>query len=463
MPFSPGRKVLPVFAILFASFFTFPTSAQQTLGEELSRATVTTNGTSRGDSNSAVARYFDPQNGVSFDELARRTLAGNGELIVVRLEADRARARLRQAGLRPNPSLDFEQTTGRPTGSRGEAETSIGVSIPLELGGQRGRRIELAEVELRAAEADIADRERRLVFELRTAYAEALVALRELEITENLNELNLQLVRFVQTRVNEGETAPIELNLLRVEVDRLRSRRTLVEGRLRVVLLQLKTLAGMTETEPLRLSEQLPGTRLSRQPASLEAAVEIALRTRPDLRFARLTEEAAAAGLSLVRAQSRPSVTAFGRFNYVRSVIDVPPAGAFPERDKTLTFGASIGLPLLNRNQGAKAEAAAAIAQARTRREFLEVVIRSEVQRSFVRLEAAQAALATFETGVISRSEENVRTVRAAYELGEFSISDLLAEQRKLVDSQREFTEALAESFRALAELNAVMGATVNP
>src|SRR4051812_46763410 len=71
--------------------------------------------------------YFDPLQGVSSADLVRRALSSNGELTVVRLEVDRTRARLRQAGLRPNPTLDFEHTTGRLTGSAGEAETSVGV------------------------------------------------------------------------------------------------------------------------------------------------------------------------------------------------------------------------------------------------------------------------------------------------------------------------------------------------
>ena len=68
---------------------------------------------------------------------------------------------------------------------------------------------------------------------------------------------------------------------------------------------------------------------------------------------------------------------------------------------------------------------------------------------AFARYEAAQRALLTFEQGVIQRSSDNIRVIRAAYELGEFRLTDLLVEQRRLVDSQREFTEALAERYRA--------------
>ena len=240
-----------------------------------------------------LALYFDPAQGTSSEDLVRRALASNGELAAVRLEIERARARLRQAGLRPNPTIDFEQTTGSLTGSAGESETSVGVSLPLELGGKRSRRIELARAELEAVEAEVADRERRLTAEVLTLYAEALAALRELEITEGLTTLDLKTVVVVQARVNEGETAPIELNLLRAEVDRLRSRRALVEGRLQSALIRLKSLVGIPPDEPLRLREDISTALLREPPASIDAAVEVALRTRPDLRLARLNEEVA--------------------------------------------------------------------------------------------------------------------------------------------------------------------------
>jgi cobalt-zinc-cadmium efflux system outer membrane protein len=408
---------------------------------------------------SSTALYFDLQEGTSSGEIVRRALLSNGELSAARLEIERARARLRQAGLRPNPTLEFELTTGRLTGSAGESATSVGLALPLEINGIRGSRIQLAQAELEAAEAEVAERERRLSVDVLSLYATALSSLREMVVIEGIRELDLKTVAFVQTRVNEGETAPIELNLLRVEVDRLRSRQALVEGRLQSTLLQLKTLAGLPLNEPLRLRDQLTSPSLAMPPSSLESAIAIALRTRPDLRFARLNEEAAQARLRLARAQARPDVTAFGRFDTDRSVLDDTPVGTFFDNGKSLTFGATIGIPVFNRNQGSKVEAAVAISQARMRRVFLETIVRSEVQSAYLRFEAANAALLTFQQGVIDRSNENIRTIRAAYELGQFSIADLLAEQRRLVDSQREFTETLSERYRALTDLNAAIGA----
>lgn len=463
------RTASALLTLVVAASFYIPSNAQvSTSGETLTRATIpraaattrTPEGVEPAVPSSLLALYFDPQQGATSADLVSRALASNGELAAARIEAERARSRLRQAGLRPNPTIDFEQTTGRRTGSAGESETSVGVALPLEIGGRRRSRVALARVELEVVEAEIANRERLLAGEVRTLYAEALAALRELETTEGLTALDLQTARVVQIRVNEGDTPPLELNLLRVEVERLRSRRVLIEGRLRSLLIRLGSLTGTPPGEGLRVRETLSQPTFSALPASLDAAIEIALRTRPDLRFARLNEEVANAGLRLTRANARPDVTAFTRYTQSRSAFDNTPVGVLRDKDRLLTFGASITIPVFNRGREAEAEARLAIEQATRRREFAEAVVRSEVAAAFARYEAARGAVSGFELGVIARSNDNIRVIRAAYDLGEYRITDLIAEQRRLVDSQREFTEALAEQYRALADLQAAIGST---
>jgi outer membrane protein, heavy metal efflux system len=410
-----------------------------------------------------VAFYTDPVQGASSEDLVRRALASNAELAAAHLEIERARARLRQAGLRPNPSADLEQVTGRFTGSADERETSIGISVPVELGGKRRRRIELGRAELEAAEAEVADHERRLAGEVLAAHTEALAAIRELEITKEINDIDTKTTAFVQTRVNEGETAPLELNLIRAEVDRLRSRRNLVEARLQAALIRLKSLAGIPVNDPLRLKEALARPQQPRPPMTVDAAIEIALRTRPDLRLARLAEEVAQAGLRLARAEGVPDVTLSTKYLLSRSAADLPePLIPVSDKDRLLSFGVSIGIPIFNRNQGAKAEAAIVISQAQRRREFLEQVVRAEVASAYQRYAAAQAAVVTFEQGVIVRSNDNIRVIRAAYQIGEFRLIDVLNEQRKLLDAQTEFTEALTEQYKALVDLRLAMGVTLN-
>jgi cobalt-zinc-cadmium efflux system outer membrane protein len=404
------------------------------------------------------ALYIDQTGGASATDLVRTALSANAELAAARLDIERSRARLRQVGLWQNPTVEFEQSTGRFTGSPGERETSVGVTFPLEVGGQRRARINLAEAELAAAEAEVANAERRLRADVLAKYIEALSALRELQTAEHLLQLDTSTFRVVEVRVVEGESAPLESSLMRVEVERLRAQQVLAEGKLRAALLALTALTGAPPATPPRLREEL-ASPLVLPPASEQEAVRLALASRPDLRLARLNEAVAKAGLRLARAEGRPSVDVTARYTTGQSITDLPePLVPVPDRSRTLAFGVAVSLPVFNRNQGAKAEAAAAIRQAELRTAFAEATVRSEVASAFARAEAAERAVTLFEQGVLARSVDNVRVLREAYQLGAFPVADLLAEQRKLADSQREYTELLAERYRALVDLQAAVG-----
>ncbi|HQU81812.1 MAG TPA: TolC family protein [Pyrinomonadaceae bacterium] len=407
---------------------------------------------------SVLPKYYNQQNGVSLNELINRALNSNQELVAVRLEIDKAKARFAQAKLRPNPTLEYEQESGRLVGNGGDGNFTVGASLPIEIYGRREARINFAQIEIQASEAEVRNRERILVANILTNYAEALGALRELDTLEKVLELDMQTTKFVQIRVNEGETAPLELNLLQAEVERLRSRRQLAEGRLQSSLTQIKLLAGIPFEDSLLLKEQINTAILPTLPKTAEAAVEIAIRTRPDVLLTQIEEQVATARLRLVRANSRPDITAYTRYSQGRSVIDTS-TGNFPQRDRSLTFGVAIGIPIFNKNQGAKAEAEISIKQAQSRREFAERVVRSEILSAYQRYEAATRAVMTLEMSAIPRSTQNVEVFRRIYEIGEIKITDLIAEQRRLLDANRDLTEALTEKYRAQSDLQIALGA----
>lgn len=388
------------------------------------------------------------------DALVGRALASNRELAAARLDVTRARARLRQSGLLPNPVLEVEQTGGALGISKGEVERRAEISVPIEYGGKRGRRIDVAEAELRAAEAFVADRERRLAADVRRLYVEAIAATRELSFTNELTQIDTEIGNVLQIRVREGDAPPLEESLLRVEIDRLRSRRAMLEGRRRAAELQLLTVIGLPADERIVLAD---GYGDGVTVPTAEDAVRLALERRPDLRAADLNIAAAEAGLRLSNAQALPEITVFGGYTKGRSGFDDTPVGPLTDQDQLFNAGVGISLPIFNRNQGAKAEAAAAIEQARRLRELTELQIRAEVESARARYRAADAAVEVFRQGVIERSAANVRTMRAAYEAGAFTISEFLAERRRLVDAQRELTEALTERAVALIDLQAAV------
>ncbi len=402
-------------------------------------------------------RYYNQSDGVSLAEIVRLALANNGDIKIARLEVDKARARLTQAGLRSNPTVEVEQSTGRLVGSPGDRDLSVGFSLPLDVYGQRQKRIGLSRAEITLREAELSSRQRELTAQVFITYAEALAALKELQVLDELLELDTQAVVFVQIRVNEGESAPLELNLLQTEVERLRAKRELADGRIQTAITRLKFYAGVSYDQPLKLREQLTVAQIPQLPITSETGITVALRSRPELRVAELEEQLASAGLRLIRSQSKPDVTAYTRYAQGRSSYD-DPRGPFSQSDRSLTFGVSIGLPIFDKKQGAKAEAEIAIRQAQEKRIFTETIIRNEVVTAFQRIESAKRALRTLETAVIPRSLENILTIRKVYEIGQLKITDLISEQRKLLEANRDLTEALTLRYRSQADLFIALG-----
>src|SRR5262249_7456776 len=129
------------------------------------------------------AQFIDPVNGLTADELVRYALAHNGELAAARQTIAEARGRLRQAGLKPNPTIE---SSGTRAVTSPDNMAMIGAELPLELGGRRKARVEVAQRELEMREAEVADFERKLAAEVRTKYADAVAAARNLKFTEDL-------------------------------------------------------------------------------------------------------------------------------------------------------------------------------------------------------------------------------------------------------------------------------------
>src|ERR1044071_4246159 len=75
-----------------------------------------------------------PGGDVTVDELVTRALADNLELRAARAEIDAARGRLRQAGLRPNPT---PQLAGQQNVAGPDNNVMVGVTVPPRLDGRK--------------------------------------------------------------------------------------------------------------------------------------------------------------------------------------------------------------------------------------------------------------------------------------------------------------------------------------
>ena len=129
--------------------------------------------------------------------------------------------------------------------------------LPLELGGRRVARIAVAKRELEMREQVLTDRERMLASEVRAKFGEALAEVLKLGFTEELLAASRRGYKLVVARVVEGRTAPLEQNMVLVEVNRLRSMRETSEGKVQVAMLELRNLMGMNPEAPNSMQRRM--------------------------------------------------------------------------------------------------------------------------------------------------------------------------------------------------------------
>jgi cobalt-zinc-cadmium efflux system outer membrane protein len=410
----------------------------------------------------ASSQYVD-QDGSTLEKLIESAGSRRADLVAARQRLAIAEGRLLQAGLRPNPTLNSEYGSTRFLGGEAETDLAVGVSQTFELGGKRNRRVALAQAELNQTRAEVLAIERQLAVEIRTSYTNAIAAARQLDALQELIAADEEIVRATEARLKEGDVAPLDVNLVKVEADRLRVQAIQAKSDLETQIIQLKTAIGADMTESLRLAPQ--PDRPPRLDMSLSELSDLAFRERADLQAAKLGEQLGSARIDLAKANAVPNIAGSVTYSRTVSVVDFPArlgGGSFANApDNALVFGVSVDIPLFNRNQGEIASATGEKVQATRQREFLESTIKRDVAVAYRKYRAAAETLVLYSTQILPRAQENLRSVKAAYGIGEFSIFEVVNEQRRLTENVTGYNQSLREYYTALAELETAIGITI--
>jgi len=405
----------------------------------------------------AHAQGQAPARALTVDELVARALRENPEVAAARADVQAARGRLEQAGLRPNPMLEL----GGQKALGPDNNVMVGLTLPLDLNGRKEGRVGVAGRELEMKQAQLADRERRLTAEVRMKAADLLAARRDLEVTDDLLRVNREALTLVGERARRGAIPPLEESLLLVEVNRLEASRRLLESRIEIFGLRLKALAALPADGPLLLAGELGPS-----PLALERAGGIAkaLDRRADMLAARA--DAAMARAKVLKEEAEGRWDASVSLNYQRQDFGynlnglTDRGGTRPIQDVFHYFGAglTITLPVRNRNQGNVAAARAESVAAERRVDFAGLVIRQEVESAFTQYAATQRSLEIYARGVREVARRNLDVIRRTYGLGQASLLDVIAEQRRYIEIEMGYTEALKQVYTAAVEIERAIG-----
>ncbi len=350
------------------------------------------------------------------EECEASFLRENLLLIAEKLQITKAEARLQQAKLWPNPHFTLDQVNLWATQGQTGGEEAVpplfgnfgrnqqfGAEIEqlILTARKRGKLVALEQVNIEKASRYFEDLLRNLKIEFR----KNLTDLQHLQLSEKIYENQLssvtRLLAGYRRQVEEGNIPRsefIRLKALELEIFKnlndLHQRKNETQKELRQWM-RIDPTAFLVIQEESFLRKQEPAAALA-----LQEITEEAKQNRPDLHAAALGETYALRQIDYEKAKRTPDITLKGMYDRNGNTML-----------NFFGFGASIDLPLFDRNQGNIRHARIEAQQARKLMEYQTENVENEVTLAYRNLISALAMASRIEEGY----ERSLDDLLAAY------------------------------------------------
>ena len=339
----------------------------------------------------------------------------------------------------PNPELSWEAEDTR----RNSRTTTVMINQPIELGGKRGARIEVASRAQDAAEIELERKRNALRADVIQAFYNTSTAQQRLLLSRQSLELAQRGLNVAQGRISSGKSSPVEgtraevqLSEVRLELKRAeRDEANAYQQLARVMGVPLPAFASVSDSSQPMPTVPEPSLLLNRIGQTAE------------LRLAKLQIDQREASLGLEKAQRIPDLTVSLGSQYDER-----------ERERVNVVGLSMPIPLFNRNQGNVLAAARRTDQARDLRNASELRLRTEIQTTLAQWNTANTEITSFNQTILPAAQSAVDTATRGFEMGKFNFLDVLDAQRTLISARGQYIQAIAEATDAWVRIERIFG-----
>jgi cobalt-zinc-cadmium efflux system outer membrane protein len=383
-----------------------------------------------------------PKRSLTLTDAVEIFLRQNLELVAARYDIETADAEKLTARLRPNPQITVG-LSDLPLNLRGpiikEQTYDYGISRPIELGGKRSKRIDVAEKNSDLARGQFQMTVWQLTNDLKRKFYTVVLNQSLLSLARENEATFAEIVKHTTELMNAGEISGLDLE--RVEVEKLKFDTDLANSE-RDYEVALRDLRFALGGDYRVMDIEVTGT-IDYEPHQFShpELLDLALAARPDLKAAQLSERAADANIRLQNAQRIPDLTLGGGIEQV------------PSGTSSYTFGVGITLPVSDRNQGERAKALIEKKKAQNQEELITNQVRSDVDKALVAFEVQKRRVDLYRTGVITKVNNIQNMTQTALQAGEASTLDLLDAIRTRRDTLAGFYQTLFDYQKSLLDV----------
>ncbi|MEC3911392.1 TolC family protein [Sphingobium sp. CR2-8] len=352
---------------------------------------------------------------------------------------DAARAARAVAGLRPNPTVqtEVENIAGSgPYDGFSQAETTVGLSIPIELGGKRPARMAVADAQAHRARLGAAIVEADVRLQITALYIEAVAAQRRVAIADDQLRIAQNALDAAALRVRAGRASPIEEQ--RAAVARLNAQANADKA---------KRLADATQANLARrigqpIDAPLDADMIDQLPAAIQGPSPVDSRGTLALAAADADLSTADAGIRLARSQRIPDLTVGPGVRRLSATNDV-----------AAVFSISMPIPLFNAGRAGIAQAHAERRKVEAERRMTALDVEQAITDAQAQADIGATMARNAQGPALAAAQEAARIARIGYREGKFGQLDLLDAERTLADTRLAAIDALAAYQNAKARL----------
>jgi cobalt-zinc-cadmium efflux system outer membrane protein len=388
---------------------------------------------------------------ITLDEAIQMALQHNHSILAVRTTIQQSEASEITANVRPNPSLFatwaylplFSSSNQNQDYLQNGTEGDLGLTYLIERGKKRQHRLQAARDTTAQTRSMVADNERSLTFSVATQFVGVQLAESTLDIaTQDLKSfqqtVELGELRYKSGAISEDDYLKIKLQLLQFETDVQQAQLARVQA-----LSDLRQLLGY---ESVSADYDVAGPfDYEGVKGNLEDFQLKAMQNRPDLRAAQQGVTAAKSQYELQRAVGKQDVTVSGNYSHVSGI-------------NTATFGATIPLPIFDRNQGEIARTRYAITQAEEQEKSASGQVMTDVHDAYEALRQSEKVVRLYRSGYLDVGQKDRDISEYAYKRGAVSLLDFLDAERSYRTTQVAYRQGLASYLLALEQLREAVG-----
>jgi outer membrane protein, heavy metal efflux system len=341
------------------------------------------------------------------------------------------------AGQRPNPEVSFEAARDTP-------HEVASVAFPLEFGGKRARRIDLANATLARTVADLSVQSLDVRRTVRLAYYELVAAASRVQVTTELRGFAERTRNAARDRFESG-AAPrleaLEADLVLAQAD---NEQEAARGRLAAARASLNTALGRGPDAPAEPADPFDVGAIPADPAALVAA-------SPDVAALDREIDEAVARQRLAVAMRRADPTVSGG-----ALFDARPDFTFGWR-----AGLAVAIPVFTRHNAEVQVETARVTQLRAQREARVATLTGEAMAAAARAQAARRQYLRYRDEIVPQLATIEAMAEDSYRSGQTNLAAFLQALQAARELRLRATDAGLEYQTALADLERALGGPV--